>query len=94
MTSFPLLHTPLPVRYTIPTQYVPYMEGFSEVQHRLIQCVWCGGRMDLHEEIASHCQLVRTASQGLGWGSYLAKLTFLSSDFQYISGTSLGWGRF
>jgi hypothetical protein len=30
----------------------------------------------------------------LGWGSYLAKLTFLSTVFQYISGTDLGWGSF
>ena len=32
--------------------------------------------------------------QGLGWGSYLANLTFISTDFQYISSTSLGWGSF
>jgi hypothetical protein len=32
--------------------------------------------------------------QSLGWGSCLAKLTFLSTGFKYISGTSLGWGSF
>ena len=32
--------------------------------------------------------------QGLGWGSYLAKLTFLSTVFQYMYGTSLGWDSF
>jgi hypothetical protein len=32
--------------------------------------------------------------RGLGWGSCLARLTFLSTGFQYISGTSRGWGSF
>ena len=36
----------------------------------------------------------RWVSQCLGWGSYLAKLTFLSTDVPYISGTNLGWGSF
>jgi hypothetical protein len=101
------MRTPLPVRHAMSAHVVcTLQEGVRAMTRCSCSCLhpwpyWLVSRSQNRERWSSARHHIRACAlspssceQGLGWGSCLAKLTFLSTVFQYISGTSLGWGRF